>query len=56
MKDIESMHSKWEDVQFNFYSSMKSDINLISNFEEIISLSDEHLGITSNLIVSPYKT
>jgi len=53
MKDIEAMHSKWEDVQFNFYSSAKSDISLIDNFEEIITISDEHLGITSNLIVSP---
>lgn len=53
MKDIEAMTSKWEDVQFNFYSSAKSDINLINNFEELIAISDEHLGITSNLIVSP---
>jgi hypothetical protein len=55
MKDIEFMISKWEDLEFEFHSG-KSEIQLITNFEEIINISDEHLAITSNLIVSPYKT
>lgn len=56
MKDIDSMTHKWEEVEFEFLSGGKTEMQLITNFEDIISICDEHLTITANLIVSPYKT
>lgn len=56
MNDIESMTNKWEEIEFEFLTANKTEMQLISNFEDMISICDDHLTITSNLIVSPYKT
>ena len=46
----------WAPVEFEF-NLMKNtkDVMLIKNFEECVGLTDEHLGLITNLNFSPYK-
>ena len=42
------------EFEFNLMKNTK-DVMLIKNFEECVGLTDEHLGLITNLNFSPYK-
>jgi len=53
-KEIQKITSDWAPVEFEF-SLLKNtvDVLLIKNFEECVGLTDEHLGMITNLNFSP---
>lgn len=55
-KELEKITGDWAPVEFGF-NVMKNtaDVLLIKNFEECVGLTDEHLGMITNLNFSPYK-
>jgi hypothetical protein len=53
-KELEKITTDWAPVEFEF-NIMKNtkDILLIRNFEDCVGLTDEHLGMITNLNFSP---
>jgi hypothetical protein len=53
-KELNKITSDWAPVEFEF-NIMKNtaDVLLVKNFEECVGLTDEHLGMITNLNFSP---
>ena len=52
-RDLKTMKAIWDTTDFTLVPHHQT--YLISNFEEIENLADEHLSRTQNLLINPYK-